>query len=71
MSWSFPGGTVTKNLPAYEGDAKDKGSIPGSGRSRGGGTGNPPQYSCQDKPMDRKTWWAIIHGVTKETQLNE
>ena len=71
MSWSIPGTTVTKNLPAYEGDPIDEGSTPGSGRSPGGGTGNPLQYSCQDKPMDRKTWWAIIYGVTKETRLND
>ena len=29
------------------------GSIPGSGRSPGGGNGNPLQYSCLKNPMDR------------------
>jgi len=42
-----------KNLPAKEGDIKDLGSIPGLGRSPGGGHGNPLQYSCLENPMDR------------------
>ena len=42
----FPGGTSGKNLPAKVGDIRDSGSINGSGRSPGGGHGNPPQYSC-------------------------
>ena len=37
----------------------DPGSIPGLGRSPGGGNGNPLQYSCLGNPMDRATWWAI------------
>ena len=46
------------------------GSIPGSGRSPGGGHGNPLQYSCLENPMDRGAWWATIHKVTKnQTQL--
>ena len=40
-------------------------SIPGSGRSPGDGNGNPVQYSCVGNPMDRGTWPATIHGVTK------
>ena len=43
----------------------DSGSIPGLGRSPGGGNGNPLQYSCLKNPMDRGAWWATIHGVTK------
>jgi len=46
----FPGGSVVKNLPANAGDA---GSIFGSGRSPGEGNGNPLQYSCLRKPIDR------------------
>ena len=46
-------------------NAGDLGSIPGSGRSPGKGNGNPLQYSCLGNPMDRKAWWAIVHGVTK------
>ena len=38
---------------------RDTGSISGSGRSPGGGHGNPPQYSCLEKPMDRGAWWAL------------
>ena len=53
---------MVKNLPAYAGDA---GSIPGSGRSPGEGSGNLLQYSCLGNPMDRRAWWAIAHGVAK------
>ena len=55
----FPGGSVLKNLPASAGDAGDLGSIPGLGRSPGGGNGNPLQYSCLKNPMGRGAWWAI------------
>ena len=41
-------GSVVKNLPANAGDTGDVGSIPGSGRSPGGGNGNPLQYFCQN-----------------------
>ena len=58
----FPGGSVTKNLPANAGDT---GSIPGLGRSPGGGNGNPLQYSCLENPLDRGAWRAAVHGVTK------
>ena len=51
--------------PASAGDIRDTGSIPGSGRSPGGGHGNPLQYSCLDNFMDRGAWWATVHGVTK------
>ena len=51
--------------PASAGDIRDTGSIPGSGRSPGGGHGNPLQYSCLDNFMDRGAWWASVHGVTK------
>ena len=44
---------VVKNLPANAGDVKDTGSVLGSGRSPGGGSGNPLQYSCLENPMDR------------------
>ena len=54
--------TVIMNLPAIAGDA---GLIPGSGGSPGGRNGNPLHYSCQDKPMDRGGWWAVVHGVAK------
>ena len=44
------GALVVKNLPASAGDIRDLGSIPGSGRSPGGGSGNPLQYSCLENP---------------------
>ena len=56
---------VVKNLPISAGDLKDAGSILGSGRSPGGGHGNPLQYSCLENPMDRGAWQATVHGVAK------
>ena len=53
---------VAKNLPA---DAGDAGLIPGLGRSPGEGNGNPIQYSCLEKSMDRGVSWATVHGVAK------
>ena len=47
---------VVNNLPANAGDVRDKGSIPGSGRSPGRRHGNPLQYSCLENPMDRGAW---------------
>ena len=44
-------------LPASEEDIRDKGSVPGLGRSPGGGHGNPLQYSYLESPMDREAWW--------------
>ena len=46
-------------------NAGDPGSIPGSGRSPGEGNGYPLQYSCLENPLDRGTWKAMVHGVTK------
>ena len=43
----------------------DLGSIPGLGRSPGGGDGKPLQYSCLENPMDRGAWWATVHEVTE------
>jgi len=56
---------VIKNPPASAGDIKDVGSIPGLGRSPGGGHGNPLQDSCLENPMDRGARQATVHGVTK------
>ena len=61
---------VVKNLPANAEDIKDSRSIPGLGRSPGGGHGNPLQYSCLDNPMDR-----ILVGYSpwgrKESDMTE
>ena len=40
-------------------------SIPGSGRSPGGGLGKPLQYSCLETPVDRGSWWATVHRDVK------
>ena len=56
---------VVKNPPANAGDIRDMGTIPGLGRSPGGAHGNPLQYSCLKKPMDREAWWVIVHGVAE------
>ena len=45
--------------------------IPGSGRSLGGGNGNPLQYSCLENRMNREVWWVTVHRISKsQTQLN-
>ena len=59
---------VVKNLPANSGDTRDAGSIPGSGRSPGGGHGNPLQYSCLENPMDR---WSLAGYGGKESDMTE
>ena len=56
---------AVKKLPASAGDVRDVGSIPRLGRSPGGGHGNPLKYSCLENPMDRRAWWATVHGVAK------
>ena len=56
---------VVKNPYANARDMRDVGSIPGSGRSPGGGHGNPLQCSCLGNFKDRGVWWAIVYRVTK------
>ena len=46
-------------------NAEDPGSIPGSGRSPGEGSGKPLQHSCLGNPMDRGAWWATVYGVAR------
>ena len=61
-----------KNLPVTQEMQADSGSIPWSGRSPGGGHGNPLQYSCLENPMDRGAWWATVLRVSKsQTQVTE
>ena len=65
----FPGGSDVKESAC---NARDLGSIPGLGRSPGGGHGNPLCYSCLENPMDRGAWRATVHGVAKsQTQLSD
>ena len=61
---------VVKNLPANAGDSKGWISIPGWGRSPGGGQGNPLQYSCLENSMDRGAWLATFHRVA-ESDMTE
>ena len=56
---------MVKNPPANAGDERDQGSIPGWGRSPGGGHGNPVQHSCLENHMDRGPWWVIVHRIPK------
>ena len=63
--WASQVELVVKNPPANVEDIKDMGSVIGSGRSPGGGNGNPLQYSFLENPMDRGAWWATVHGVAK------
>ena len=61
---------VVKNPPAKAEDNGDTGWIPGSGRSSGGGHGNPLQYSCLENPMERGVWRATVQRVAKsQTRL--
>ena len=56
---------VVNNLPTNAGDIRDARSIPGSGRSPGGGPRNPFQYSCLENPMNRGACQVTVHGVAK------
>ena len=63
--WASQVVLVAKNLPANAEDVRDMGSIPGLGRSPGGGHSNPLQYSCLENPLDRGAWRATINRVAK------
>ena len=63
---------VVKNPPSHIGDVRDIGSIAVLGRSPGEGNGNPFQYSCLENPMERESWKAVVHRVTKsQTRLKQ
>ena len=61
---------VVKNPSDNVGDIRDASSIPGLGRSPGGGNGNPLQYSCLENPMERGAWQATVHGIA-ESDMTE
>ena len=64
----FPGGSDGKESTS---NAGDPGSVPGLGRSPGEENGNPLQYSfLENSIMDRGTWWAMVHGVTKSQHFH-
>ena len=65
-NWDFPGGSVGKECAFSAGDL---GLIPESGKSPGEGNVNPLQYSCLKNSMDRRSWWAMVHGVAKSQTL--
>ena len=68
----FPGDISGKYLPVNAGDARDFASIPGSGRSPGGESGNPLQYPCLENFMERGGWWDTGPGVAKsQTRLSD
>ena len=64
-TWGFPGGANGKEPTGQCKRLKRWESIPGLGRSSGGGLSNPIQYSCLGNPMDREAWWATVHRVAK------
>ena len=65
---AFPGDSYSKESSRNAGDL---GSIPGLGRSPGGGNGNPLQYSCLENSMDGGAWQAPVHGGHKESDMTE
>ena len=65
LSQGFLDGLVGKESACNAAYRGAKGLIPGSGRSPGGGNGNPLQYSCLENSMNRGALWATVHGVTK------
>ena len=62
---------MVKNLFADARDIRDVGSIPGLGRSPGGGSDNPLQYFCLENLIGREAWWATIHGSSEELDMTE
>ena len=68
FSRGFPSSSAIKNLPACAGDV---GSIPELGRFLEKENGLCLQYSCLENSMDRKVWWATVHGVAKESDTTE
>ena len=63
-NWASQVAVLVKKLPANAREVREVGLIPGSGRSPGGGNGNPLQYSCLGNPMDG-AWQPEVHGVAQ------
>ena len=66
VALGFLSDSVVKNPPAKQ---ETWFRISGSGRTPGEGNGNLLQFSCLGNPMDRGTWWATVHGVSKEPAM--
>ena len=65
----FPGGSDSRESTCNAGNL---GSVPGLGRSPGGGHGNPFWYSCLENPHGQRSWWTTVHGVAKsQIQLSD
>ena len=64
-SWASQVMLVVKSSPANTGDVRDVSSVPGSGRSPGGGRGDPSHYSCLESPKNRGAWRAVVLKVAK------
>ena len=65
VPWDLPGDTMVGNPPANGEDPGDASSVPGLGRSPGGGHDNPLQYSCLGNPTAIRAWQTAIHGFLK------
>ena len=62
---------AVKNPPSHAEDLKDTGLIPESGRSPGGGHGNPLKYSCLENPRDRRSFAGYSSELCKELDMTE
>ena len=72
LAKGFPRDGSGKEPPANAGDTGDAGLITGSGRSPGGGCGNPLQCSCLENSMEKGAWWATVHGIAEsQTKLSD
>ena len=69
--WTSQAALMVKNLPAKVGDIRDAGLIPGSGRSPGGGHGNPLQYSCLENPHEQGSLVGYNPQGCKESDTTE
>ena len=72
ISMGFPNSSTGKEYAFNAGNTGDMGSVHGSGRSLGGGNGNPLQHSCLKNPVDREAWQATVHEAAKRwTRLSD
>jgi len=67
----FPVGSEVKNPPVMPDMEEMQIRFLGSTTSPGGRHDNPLQYSCLENPMDSRTWWATVHGVTKKLDVTK